>query len=860
MRYNRFNKLLSYRNKYFDLGGDTTDNLLNFLQGIGKLDSTPTVSNYYQNLPDYTYKEQHTLNGITLPLTGDELIAKTNPVASAHTPTKNEDKIKNFLNDNSILLNTASTVVGGMLGGEYKSGIGSTAESLSKLTSLIPGPFGTAATTALNIAGGLSNRLLGSSMNQENINNVEQNINRLNNFQADANSFDSLSDLWSDTQMGFDFNNSYIGKDGVFGNKASKKANELRDKMRYATDYAQRALVLNNDNLIQNNMNNLNANYKAYGGGLDTNGMSIPTGIDMINNGGTHEENPYGGIPYGMDSQGNQNLIEQGEAIYNDYVFSNRLTVPKEVRKKYNLKGKKDLTFADAMNQLSKQLEERPNDNINKESVEEKIYGLQQIQELMKNQIEQNQFACGGKVRKLKEGGSKENIPIGMQRLNMNNSTTGLTFGDPNFNPYNADGTIDFNKMYNEKSPFMIRRKYVLDHWDEPQIQTWLDKYINGINEYNKNRTGYTPMQKKDVTKEIFKERTQDKNWGAMHAGIDLAGDPSIQNKTRYWLRQGNGKDAVLIEGVPENPDALQENGYNWWQNTNKGDYKFINQVKRDPVDGVIYTDRYYDAPIKEDEKDKREDLLDKNVKLKEERYRYAPAIGLGMAALQDALGITNKQDYSGIASLEASMNRGNYKPVSFTPLGNYLKYQALDRDYYTNKLNAQSAATRADILSQSNGNRNTAINGLLTADYNAQNSLGDLFRKTEESNYDRYLKTEEFNRATNQANSSGMLQADTANQSAYNNLRSSHLSGLMSAYELRQKEKQASDAAKSANLSGFLNALGDIGYENKSLNMVRGLYASGYLAPINEQARISWDLTDNPEKGKYNILNLFRV
>lgn len=38
----------------------------------------------------------------------------------------------------------------------------------------------------------------------------------------------------------------------------------------------------------------------------------------------------------GADSEGTPNLVEQGEVVFNDYVYSNRLQVPKAVRKKVN--------------------------------------------------------------------------------------------------------------------------------------------------------------------------------------------------------------------------------------------------------------------------------------------------------------------------------------------------------------------------------------------------------------------------------------------------------------------------------------------------------------------------------------------
>ena len=104
--------------------------------------------------------------------------------------------------------------------------------------------------------------------------------------------------------------------------------------------------------------------YRAFGGGL-THGAVFDTGINFINEGGSHGQNPLGGVPVGADEQGIPNLVEEGEAIWNgDYVFSKRMKVPKKLAKKYGLGG--DMTFADAIAKLTKDSEERPLSNIDR--------------------------------------------------------------------------------------------------------------------------------------------------------------------------------------------------------------------------------------------------------------------------------------------------------------------------------------------------------------------------------------------------------------------------------------------------------------------------------------------------------------
>lgn len=194
---------------------------------------------------------------------------------------------------------------------------------------------------------------------------------------------------------------------------------------------------------------------------------------------------------------------------------------------------------------------------------------------------------------------------------------------------------------------------------------------------------------------------------------------------------------------------------------------------------------------------------------------RYAPAIGSGLGVLSDALGITNKPDY-GNADMIGNM-ANNLTEVDYTPIGNYLTYKPLDRNYYINKLNAQSGATRRAIINQSGGNRATAMAGLLAADYNAQGRLGDLARQAEEYNLAQRERVEAFNRGTNQFNSEMGLRAAIANQ-ANDKLR---LQAKTAQAQLRDRADMRSSAGRTANLTNLFDSLGDIGREETARNMI---------------------------------------
>ena len=191
------------------------------------------------------------------------------------------------------------------------------------------------------------------------------------------------------------------GIGSIFGKiKANREAHRVNRLARYVEDYNVENLTNRFENLrtdqLADNMRNFAAfggslNTYAEGGNLHTNGADWDTGIMDVNSGGTHEENPYDGVQVSADEQGTPNLVEEGEVIYNDYVYSNRMEVPEEVLSAIGIKGrKKGMTFADAAKKVEKDLNERPNDPITKRGVEASMQILAEAQE-EERQMQQQQ-------------------------------------------------------------------------------------------------------------------------------------------------------------------------------------------------------------------------------------------------------------------------------------------------------------------------------------------------------------------------------------------------------------------------------------------------------------------------------------
>lgn len=167
-----------------------------------------------------------------------------------------------------------------------------------------------------------------------------------------------------------------------------RKAEQDAKEVNAANLYAQQLQQHNFNNAVtdtKNNMFNQQAlQMMAMGGDLQTHGADFPLfgDFNIIGAGGTHEQNPYGGVFQGMAQDGQANLVEEDEVVWNDYVFSNRIKIPASIADDYKLK--EGITYAEAAKKLSKEAEERPNDPISQNGLASAMGALMQSQEEVK--------------------------------------------------------------------------------------------------------------------------------------------------------------------------------------------------------------------------------------------------------------------------------------------------------------------------------------------------------------------------------------------------------------------------------------------------------------------------------------------
>lgn len=344
---------------------------------------------------------------------------------------------------NSVLSATGPLISNAISGG-LESTAGNTIDTVGNAIGdgigMVNPLAGMAVKAGSKIIGGLTNRAFGSKLNQNNINAVKANISNMRSSGNALSTSSSNADLlnnWGSVDLGFDFSNGYIGKDGWWSNKAKRTARNLRSQQNAARAYVQHALVTGANNVDatqdalvmansrafggylnglndmgaieydimsdyltskkaqtenKNNMSNIyfgmDNGLFATGGKLSSHGADWSTGSTHINEGGTHEENPNQGVPAGVDHQGVPNLVEEGEVIYNDYVYSNRIKIDDATKDKFKLSKKKDYTYADLAKKLEKEIEENPNDPISKRGYDTQMSLLAQEQERQKTIIE----------------------------------------------------------------------------------------------------------------------------------------------------------------------------------------------------------------------------------------------------------------------------------------------------------------------------------------------------------------------------------------------------------------------------------------------------------------------------------------
>lgn len=157
-------------------------------------------------------------------------------------------------------IGTAVGQIGGdLIGGGLQSGAGNTISniggSLGGLISTVNPLLGGIVSAGTGLIGGLTNKMFGSKLNKENINQVKDNISSTANTSFGGSTDDLMSQLSNASMLG-DINRRNIGKDGWFSHKAKRLTNQLRGQSEAANtrlygNFNQAADVTNENQFLQ---------------------------------------------------------------------------------------------------------------------------------------------------------------------------------------------------------------------------------------------------------------------------------------------------------------------------------------------------------------------------------------------------------------------------------------------------------------------------------------------------------------------------------------------------------------------------------------------------------------------------------
>lgn len=122
-------------------------------------------------------------------------------------------------------------------------------------------------------------------------------------------------------------------------------------------------------------------------------GYFAPKGWMEVNAGGSHEENPNGGVQIGVDEQGIPNMLEEGEPVYDDYVYSDNIKADARILKKMNLPEKYGgKLYSEIAEDFLKEAEERPLDPISNNGLQAMLGRLADSQEEQKARKEKREL------------------------------------------------------------------------------------------------------------------------------------------------------------------------------------------------------------------------------------------------------------------------------------------------------------------------------------------------------------------------------------------------------------------------------------------------------------------------------------
>jgi len=658
-------------------------------------------------------------------------------------------------------------------------------------------------------------------------------------------------------------------------NKISDANLAIQQKGIQANNYMNRAMgdiKTQNANRAKQDIYNTGFYHTGANGGylFANGGLMNPYGINEFNTGGTHEQNKYGGVPVSIAEDGKPNLVEEGEVLYDDYVYSNRIKINDTIRRRLKLKDSTK-TFADAAKEVKERGDDRPNDPVTEHTIKAHMQILKSEQEKKKEQQEareqqkmmaqineqqlqamqeqqmneeadayeqqmaQQQMAQQQQMQMPEEQMFAQDVPQeGQQQFAKGGNLQGGS-NDADAHRFVKGTRIKEGKEADIKSN---RLKLLMDFFDQiddndeltdEQKQQEIDKFINSINSTQDSHKAISAG--KDINNVAFDQAVKDFQSGFrynndlfsddMFESLGNVGENGNHDRFSSWTPDGY-YSAITKErniGVGDNyftedelkqiNDRFGKYGYTWGNTDNADD-----------------NDKYYRFTKKQDQPEtppeepkgyRGGEEVNPNYTWKY-RQNYIP---LGIDAALAAQSFA-PADYSRANSIINTPIRDiQYKPIG----GKIAPYIIDPRLQY--QMNADlGAATNRGLINNAGGNSAAAQAALLANNRQISQSAANLGYQADAQNAAQIQAARQFNSQIDQTNSQGFLEAARANQAA------DVQRGEFNYYGQNMKENI--DAKRGEAISNSMQSLADdsmkLSKDRYNQGMMAGLVDSGYF------------------------------
>lgn len=566
----------------------------------------------------------------------------------------------------------------------------------------------------------------------------------------------------------------------------------------------------------------------AEGGMPMQEGMGLPMNpeISEYNAGGTHEENPNGGIFIGMGQNGKPNMVEEGEVKVDDYVFSNRLNIPPFLKKKFGLSPRKNVTFAEGVKKILKQYKDRPNDPIANNSKNAFLEAMQQSQETERQKKEWNDIAQQAdelgispqqllqqqqqqeqmqQMQALQAQQQQQPSPEEMQAMQQQMVPQGMEQPLPEEGSMpegmTQDEIIQAIREQGTEAGMPINENAYGGDINRFDGGSWVNPYATPTYGYSNTLGGAKAV--------AYPNSYQEDGFTGVgvYPNLDQTPNTNTDVSHLYDFNHVKFKDPIgtLRNAKLPSADVIDTEIQNLENDIAAADAADEKAFNQSPLDSL-------DLGLKEDSLD----LDPKETTNPNSRYptwmRYAPVAGSAIGTIM----ALRRPDYSGVNRIIKAADDAA-QPIQSRNIGGYQSANPLDTMYYAHENQANVAAAIRGLRNNAGNNRAVANSQALQAMYNGMIADGKLQRQAAEYNAADRNNVARHNLDIDRFNTTNALEVAAKNQNA--------LAHRVGAYQAAENLRSTIDAnrqnAINANLSNLFNSLGNIGSENYDRNMI---------------------------------------